>query len=321
MTTALLVSLGISLATFLVFVGMRERLSGTAPEVARLKEYLASNRPLREELGQRRRPLMATGILRRLNALLARQNFAGEIATSLARANVRMTVSEWLIVVLSSACVAAAPGFIVTRNLVFAVLLGALGFLVPGWVLKWMQNRRVHAFDAQLPDVLMLIVGSLRAGYSLLHSLDIVAQEVAPPASQEFERVVREVALGLSLQEALDNLTNRVPSDDLALIVTAINIQHEVGGNLATVLDTISDTIRQRIRIQGEIRVLTAQQTMTGYVLSLLPFILGAILYMINPHYMSRLFEPGPILIIPASAILMVFAGFMVIRKIVAIDV
>jgi tight adherence protein B len=108
---------------------------------------------------------------------------------------------------------------------------------------------------------------------------------------------------------------------DLDLIVTAINIQHEVGGNLATILETISSTIRERMRIQGEIRVMTTQQRMTGYVLTLLPFGLGMLMYIINPKYMSRLFTPGWTLIIPLGAVVMVFIGFLVIRKIVAIEV
>jgi tight adherence protein B len=140
------------------------------------------------------------------------------------------------------------------------------------------------------------------------------------PISEEIGRVVREVGLGLSLPEALDHLVNRVHSDDLELIVTAINIQHEVGGNLASILETISQTIRDRVRLHGEIRSLTAQQTLTGYLLSLLPFIVGLILFLLSPKYMMRLLTPGPTLCIPIGAVISIGIGFFVMRKLTAIE-
>jgi len=187
--------------------------------------------------------------------------------------------------------------------------------------LKRRQEKRLAAFNNQLGDVLTLLVGSLRAGYSLLHAMDTVVGQVAPPASEEFGRVVREVNLGLPLEEALENLVRRVGSDDLELMVAAINIHHEVGGNLADVLETIEETIRQRVRLQGEIRILTTQQRVTGYILTFLPFILAGILFLINPTYMMRLFTPGWTLAIPIGALISVFLGFLIMRRIVAIEV
>src|SRR5204863_7639248 len=135
--------------------------------------------------------------------------------------------------------------------------------------------QRLRTFNGQLADTLMLMSNSLRAGYSLLHAMETVSREAPQPSAEEFGRVVREVGLGLGPEEALTNLHRRLPSDDLDLMVTAINVQHEVGGNLAKIFDTLAETIRERQRIHGEIQTLTAQQRMGGNVIALLPIALA----------------------------------------------
>jgi tight adherence protein B len=137
----------------------------------------------------------------------------------------------------------------------------------------------------------------------------------------EFDRVIREVQLGRTLLDALDSMVRRIPSDDLALIVTAIKIQYEVGGSLAEVLEIVAHTIRERVRIQREIEVLTAQQRYSGYVLMVLPIALAAFLLVINPEYEMRLFEPGPTLCIPIGAGISMVMGYLIMRKIVEIEV
>jgi tight adherence protein B len=186
---------------------------------------------------------------------------------------------------------------------------------------RWRQGRRQRAFTAQLPDVLTLLVGGLRAGHGLSQSLETVVQQVLPPASTEFSRVMRAVELGLPVQKALGDMAHRVGVDDLDLVVTAINVQYEMGGNLAETLDVIADTVRDRIRILREIRVLTAQQRYTGRILAVLPLVVGFGLFVLNPGYMGRLFEPGWIRALPAAALLMQIAGFLVIQRIVDIEV
>ncbi len=167
-----------------------------------------------------------------------------------------------------------------------------------------------------------MLVNSLRAGYSILQAMEAVAEEMAPPASEEFRRVVREVQLGVSMEDALNNLLRRVPSDDLDLMVTAMNIQREVGGNLAEVLDSISFTIRERVRIQGEIRALTAQGRYSGYIVSLLPVLVAFLIYLINPTFILPMFQDRicgwPML---GIAILGVLVGNYVIQRIVNIEV
>jgi tight adherence protein B len=189
----------------------------------------------------------------------------------------------------------------------------------------------MRAFDGQLSDTLNLWVNALRSGYSVLQAMEAIATELPPPVSVEFERVVQEVRLGLSVAQALDNMYHRVPSEDLDLVITAVNIQREVGGNLAEVLDNISFTIRERVRIKGEIRTLTAQGRISGTIISLLPIGLGLVLYLINPEYVSQLWiMEAPWIfpnVIPCGYVLigvgglMIFLGWLAIRKIVSIEV
>ena len=180
----------------------------------------------------------------------------------------------------------------------------------------------------QLPDTITLLANSLRAGSSFLQGLELVTREGRPPISEEFERVVREMSLGVALQPALNNLVRRVDSEDLELMVTAINIQSQVGGNLATVLDSIAYTIRERIRIIGEINTLTAMQRYSGYVITLLPVGLGIILFLISPTYMGRMLRnPPEILGLPAGVVFLLLGlismamGYVLIRRIVDIKV
>jgi tight adherence protein B len=205
-------------------------------------------------------------------------------------------------------------------GLLFGLAMGALCGCLPLFYLRHRQSRRLRAFTQQLPDVLTLLVGGLRAGYGLSQALELLVQELPPPASTEFARVMRTVGFGLPVQRALTEMADRVGSDDLYLVVTAINVQYEMGGNLAQTLETIGTTVRDRIRMLREIRVLTAQQRLTGYVLAIWPLIIGLGIYFINPNYMRRLFQPD-LRVMVAAALLMQIAGFLVIRRIVDIEV
>jgi tight adherence protein B len=151
--------------------------------------------------------------------------------------------------------------------------------------------------------------------------METVAQQLPDPIATEFHRVTQEIALGLHYEEALNNMLSRVPSDDLDLMITAINIQGKVGGNLAEILDTIGHTIRERVRIKGEIRVLTAQQMISGYILTALPVVLGLVLYLINKTYIGRMFQDPCGWIMIGVAAIMIAIGFVIIRKIVDIEV
>ena len=195
-------------------------------------------------------------------------------------------------------------------------MLGAL----PVLYLNRRQGKRIRAFTEQLPDVLTLLIGALRAGHGLSQAIEHGGGAGARPGRRRVRRVLRAVSLGLSTQRALNDMAERVGSDDLDLVVTAMNVQYEMGGNLAQTLDIIAETVRDRIRMKREIRVLTAQQRFTGYVLAGLPIFLAIVLFLISPKYMSRLFQPGMI-VVPVVAVVMQIIGFLVIRKIVDIEV
>jgi tight adherence protein B len=201
------------------------------------------------------------------------------------------------------------------------LVFGVVGFFVPRMYVRMRQRQRLNQFNDQLSDTITLLANSLRSGFSIVQSMETVAQQLPNPIAGEFKRVTQEIALGLHYEQALNNMLRRMPSDDLDLMITAINIQGKVGGNLAEILDTIGHTIRERVRIKGEIRVLTAQQMISGYVLTALPVVLGLVLYLINRQYIGRMFnDPCGWIMIGVSAG-MIGLGFMMIRKIVDIEV
>ncbi len=175
--------------------------------------------------------------------------------------------------------------------------------------------------------MLSLMVNGLRAGFSTLQAMESVAKEMPPPISEEFRRVVQEVSLGVSTEKALDNLLRRIPSEDLDLVITAIKVQREVGGNLAEILDTISHTIRERVRIKGEIRVLTAQMKFSAQFLALLPAFVFVAILVINREYLLILIDPEANTPLPcgfiaiAVAILLSIIGYFVMNRFTKIEV
>lgn len=261
---------------------------------------------------------LLTGLL---NRLISRQAFSESIATTLARANLPLTVTEYVSVSIGGIAIAFALGFALSGQLLVGLLGGIASSFLPGLYVRRKQGQRQVAFQEQLTDVLTLLVGSLRSGYGLTIAMDTVAKQMPVPASEEFSRVVREIGLGASTTQALENLVRRIRSDDLDLMVTAIGVQYEVGGNLATILDTISETIRERVRIKAQLRALTVQHTMTRYILTALPLILGGIMYIINPEYIGALFQPGWTLAIPIGAGVMLIAGYIVMGRLMVIEV
>lgn len=261
----------------------------------------------------------------RIDKALQGKGFADSISRKLVQADLRLTVGEFLGLKIVSAGVGFGVGFFLGRGFgVFAVVIGVLtaivGLYVPDVWVKRRGNGRIKKFNNQLGDTITLLANGLRSGNSLLQAMELVAREGTPPMSDEFTRVIREVGLGLGTREALANMQRRVPSDDLDLLITAINIQSEVGGNLAQILDSIGHTIRERVRIKGEIKVLTAQQQYAGYIISGMPVALSLVLFLIAPQYMTKMFV-WPFICMPVCAIILIIIGFVAIMKIVDIDI
>jgi tight adherence protein B len=263
-----------------------------------------------------------------LNNRLEKSNWGEGISRELARADIKLKPAEYIaVMVFCGAGVALVLWFMNERGSRFPILT-IIGFIVglylPRMYIKRQQTKRLHKFNEQLADMLNLMVNGLRAGYSTMQAMEAVSREMPPPISDEFRRVVQETQIGLTMEVGLENLLRRIPSEDLDLVITAMNVQREVGGNLAEILDTISYTIRERVRIKGEIRVLTSQVMYSGRFLAMLPLIISAVLWLVNKPYMMQFFNPGtrlPGIIALSVAGLMILAGYFIMNKIGSIDV
>ena len=308
--------------------GISDRLERYASGRAEgAKATAASQGPISDLIAQ-------SQALANLNKVVEGRDFGANLARELARADLRLKPSEFLFIWLGSIIGVPVLMFILGFFLQalqspIALLVGALiGFMLPRFWLNRRKGGRLNAFNKQLPDTITLIANALRAGSSFLQAIELVVRESRPPISTEFGRVIREVNLGLPFEQALENMVRRVRSDDLELMATAISIQHQVGGNLAEILDSIAYTIRERIRIKGEIRTLTAQQRLSGYVVGFLPIGLAGFLFVAAPGFMNPMFaKPPEILGLPAGVVILMFGGFMMfigfmfIRRIVDIEV
>ena len=238
------------------------------------------------------------------------------------RAGLPLRSGEFIVLCFASATLLAMLFLLLGGGQLVAGVTGAVaGFFFPFILVNMKIARRMKAFNSQLGDALILIANSLRTGYSFMQASDMVAQEMRPPISSEFSRAVKEMNLGVTIEDALANLGKRINSEDLDLVLTAVLIQRQVGGNLSEVLDNIARTIRERVRIRGEIRTLTAQGRISGIIVSLLPVVLGLVIYLLNPEYVKLLF------VHPVGKIMLGVAGLgqviviIVIRRIVDIEV
>jgi tight adherence protein B len=256
-----------------------------------------------------------------LTRVLTRRGLGAGLSSELAQADLKLTVGEFAAATVMIILAAAAVTYLLSGNPVLVVVAVVAGLFLPRVYLARMRKQRLKAFNDQLGDALNLLVNSLRAGYSVLQAMESVAHEMGPPISIEFGRVHQEVQLGLTMEDALAHMVRRIRSDDLDMTVTAINVQREVGGNLAEVLDSISHTIRERVRIQGEIRALTSYGRGAGTMLSALPVVLSGLIYLIQPDFMVDLFSHPCGYILVVVAVVGIILGYVVIRKIVDIDV
>ena len=255
-----------------------------------------------------------------LSADVEDKRFVTRVQRDLARANLRLRASEYY--ALRLGLMLALGLFLwISRDPLSGVIGLYLGYMLPRFWVGRRISGRLGAFNKQLPDTITLLSNSLRAGSSFLQSIELVSREGQPPISEEVGRVVREVNLGLGMDEALKNLVRRIKSDDLDLMVTAIGIQQQVGGNLAEILDTIAFTIRERVRIKGEINTLTAQGRMSGYLVALLPIALAAGINAINPGFMEPLFTQALGKILIGVSLFCMAVGFFAIQKITDIKV
>jgi tight adherence protein B len=323
-----------ALAILLIAFGVAASGSGSGV-AARLERYTTGRSDKKTQKAEGIGELLAQSqAMAAINRVVEQRDFGANLSRELARADLKLKVSEflalWIASTLGVPAIFLALGiFVESLRSPLAVLAGLLvGFILPRLWLSRRKSGRLNAFNKQLPDTITLIANALRAGSSFLQAIELVVRESRPPISTEFGRVIREVNLGLPFDQAMENMVRRVRSDDFELMATAIAIQHQVGGNLAEILDSIAFTIRERIRIKGEIRTLTAQQRLSGYVVGFLPFGLAGFIYVAAPSFFAPMFRndvsfiglPAGVIILGLGLISMVI-GFMFIRRIVDIEV
>lgn len=266
------------------------------------------------------------GMAEQVSDFALTDDFRQGVRNWLLRAGMKVRPAEFLVicivVMVAMGFVFALLGWLALGGSSF--LLGLIGFAI-GWVFPliyviYRRSARMSKFNDQLLDLITLMSNSLKSGYGFVQALNLVADESDPPASDEFNRVVRENNLGIPLEQALENLVDRMESEDLDLLVTAVMIQREIGGNLSQVLDSISETIRERQRLQGQINALTAQGKMGGFVISCLPFVLGLIFSFLRTEMMYNFVTDIRGIAMIAGGVILQAIGIFLIWQIVSIE-
>ena len=284
----------------------------------RLNQYLGDQATSVEREAQR------TAITDWVSKRVERTSIGDRISQNLARADMKLKVGEYFALIVIAVILIGGLAWLIGGRNIISFLIGAVvGVLAPGFYVSRQKARRLTKFNEQLADMLNLMVNGLRAGYSTLQAMEAISKELPAPISEEFRRVVQEMQIGIPMEGALANLLRRIPSDDLDFVVTAINVQREVGGNLSEILETISFTIRERVKIKGDIRVITSQVRMSGTVISLLPIFLAVVLWFLNPKYLMSFMDAGPFCAVIAAVVVvtLISVGFTIMMKIADIEV
>lgn len=306
------------LLLFLLIIGAVVSIAGDRSLVEeRLGRYLE------EEKVEQDKDAGGSVLTEWLEQRAARSPMGDRVARELARADLKFKVSEYYALIFISTVLTGLIAYILQPNYISAGIGALIGLFLPRIYVKRQQVVRLNKFNDQLSDMLNLMVNGLRAGYSTMQAMEAVSRELPPPISDEFRRVVQEMQIGIPMEKALDNLLRRIPSDDLDFVITAINVQREVGGNLSEILDTISFTIRERVRIKGEIRVMTATVRTSATVLSLIPVFLTIALWFVSPEYLMSFFDRGPFCgwLAIITVVAMIASGYFAMMKIADIEV
>lgn len=306
-------SLAAFLAVYLAFLGLSRREESLEAKLKRFTAWRAPGSPSTEKKNTR-------SLLSELGRLTPRR-WSEKLDRELAQGGIPVRGGEFLVVIGLLMALFFLIGLILFRQPLGAVLLASLGLLGPYFWLKGKQNRKHRQFDNQLADALLIMANSLKSGFSLLQAMEMVSQEMPNPIAEEFRVTLREMTYGTATETALSHLAKRVGSADLDLVVTAIMIQRQIGGNLSEVLLNIHATIQDRLRIKQEIRTLTASGRTSGYIIAALPFGIAAVLTVLNPSYLKLLVTEPLGWAMLAGGLVMQFIGFLLIRKIVNIEV
>lgn len=322
---ALVVAAGI----LLLFVGLTQTLVQESEFEQRLDTFAGRRTTAVVETGSENAGDQRQGMAAVVEKALVKRGYGTRVQESLARADLKLTVGEYMVLRFMGTVLGVGLGYLagVTNTLIegvpllFAPMGGVLGYLAPRFWVGRRASARVTAFNTQLSDTITLLANALRSGNSAAQAMALVAREAPHPSNTEFARVVTEIGLGIPPEQAFENLMRRVPSEDLDMMITAINVSAEVGGNLAEVLEKIGETIRQRVTLKNDIATLTAQQQGAGYIVSILPVLIGIVLFLLNGKYMKPMFSGFPYLCMPICAGIMIFVGFLAMKKVTDIKV
>jgi tight adherence protein B len=229
-------------------------------------------------------------VLSNVGSIITPKGMALKIAGQLAKANIPLKANEFVAIQFLTVMIALTLGMALFKSIPLGLVFALLGYFVPVIWINILKTRRVRDFNDQILDTLVMLANGLKAGYSFLQAMEMVSRESLPPMSTELKRVLKENGLGINLEDSLLALNDRIESEDWDLVTTVVLIQRQVGGNLAEILEKISHTIRQRMKIKGDIQTKTAQAKVSGALVGALPLGIGFMIYLINPKFIMQLF-------------------------------
>lgn len=259
-----------------------------------------------------------------LGSMIKGREWTQELASNLEKADMKLTVSEYVALRFFVAGILGGVAYLLLGapfGLILGILLAFVGYMLPRIYMSRRKGKRVTNLEKQLPDALTMIANSLKAGFGLMQSLELASRELAHPLATDIQRMLQDINIGMKTDEALANFGKRSGSADLDIVVTAMLIQQSTGGNLGEILETVGHTMRERNRIRGEIKTLTMQQTMTGFIIGGLPVFIGGAVMVLNPGYIEPLYSTLPGQMMLAGAACLETFGVIVIKKILAIEV
>lgn len=285
-------------------------------------KYLDEDSNLKEKYKSKNKKNISVikSISKMIPNLKLNQKKVNKLESELIKADIPITLEELWVIKMLSASSFAFLAFALSRNYFVIIITFIIVWFIPKLIILRKKKERIKLFDSQLNEGITIVSNSLKAGYSFLQAVAVVSDETTDPFSKEFKKLLKEMSLGITEEEALKNLLFRMESEDLRLIINAILIQKDVGGNLSEILDNISETIRERQKIKNELKTLTAQGKLSGIIVMLIPIFLGVTIYLFNKDYMMLLFTTSVGRGMIIASILSQIFGFLMIRKIINID-
>lgn len=314
-----IVSISIFLFVFFVLSIVMLKIFNNERPIDKLK-YFDDNYEVDDKQEQKKEKL---SLIRTLSGFVPKLkgNKAKRTESELIKADVPFTVEELFVIKIIFSSILALFSFSIIKNMILMAVIFIIAWFIPELFISNRKKKRIKQFDDQLTEGIMVISNSLKAGYSFLQAVSVVTEEIKDPFAKEFKILLKEMTLGVSEDKALNNLLFRMESEDLRLVVNAILIQKDIGGNLSEILDNIEGTINERQKIKNEIKTLTAQGRLSGIIIAFIPVFLGIIIYTLNKDYVMVLFTNpiGKIMVI--SSIISEIMGLLIIRKVINIDI